>query len=133
MFMVLPVVLQVMLNGVHVDVVMVQRALGIGAVKHGVSPSPVYSPMYNPTLYGNGAEFSVALRFSCLRRVGGGRGKRRVDDGFSRQPFSMRRVALGDGPWYHLTCENIRSTRLLMNEHAHTTAEDWTSNPARPS
>jgi hypothetical protein len=41
MFMVLSIILKMMLNGFHVDMVMVQRALGIGAVKHGVSASPV--------------------------------------------------------------------------------------------
>lgn len=38
--MVLPVVLQMMLYGVHVDVVMVQRALGVGTVQHGVAAFP---------------------------------------------------------------------------------------------
>jgi len=40
MFMVLPIVLQMMLYGVHVDVVVVQRALGIGTVQHGTAPYP---------------------------------------------------------------------------------------------
>lgn len=76
--MVLPVVLQMMLYGVHVDVVVVQRALGIGAVKHGVSPSPgvllrmirrraISAATVTTVTFSSGAQFSWCSRFGRER------------------------------------------------------------------
>lgn len=86
--MVLPVVLQMMLYGVHVDVMMVQRALGVGAVQHGVSRSP--------------ASGTLSRLYATSMRRGGRVFVRPVVNSICDQPATVHVSRTFDSPRDHL-------------------------------
>lgn len=146
-FMVLPVVLQVMLDGVHVDVVVVQRALGIGAVEHGVSASP---PVYGCSLCVRPdvvmrrrrrrccRVFRTVLVSDARRRTGGGKTAMKTCRRALFLPSTVLHAS-GGARRRSAGSSNLRghtiSTRLLLDARAR--AHDWCPrtgrlyNPAR--